>query len=432
MYITQCVIAKNEEKNIEYCLKHLKSVVDEQIVVDTGSTDRTVEISKELGAKIFHFDWIDDFSAARNFALEKARGDWIIFLDCDEYFTDGSIPLIRGYLKNINGNKKIDGVRTEIINIDNGKNVISTVKNTSQRIFRNKNSIKYRNRIHEFLIDAKRNEFNFAVTTTDGSNELKIIHTGYDKITVHEKNKNQRNIDLLKKELDENPTDSHLNLYISTSLYMNQEYKESLDYALKALKCIDQSKDLDYYPTIYSNILYTMLTLGISYDEMKLIYDEAVSKYPKYPDYYRAIGIAALNVGNTKESIKLLEQCIYYCNNYNSKIESIALGQIEKVYAELLNAYILDNNKAKVVELSVALLNVNKYEYENLTLLIKTLLTKENEDDIIRFLSKIYDYNNFKDKLYLLKSCEASDNIKLINYYKSLLNKEELSAFRTI
>ena len=99
MYITQCIIAKNEEDNIGYCLSHLKSVADEQIVVDTGSNDRTVEVAKELGAKLFYFDWIDDFSAARNYALEKAKGDWIVFLDCDEYFTDDSIPLIKGYIK---------------------------------------------------------------------------------------------------------------------------------------------------------------------------------------------------------------------------------------------------------------------------------------------------------------------------------------------
>jgi glycosyltransferase involved in cell wall biosynthesis len=432
MYITQCIIAKNEEKNIEYCLSHLKSVVDEQIVIDTGSTDRTVELAETFGAKVFHFDWIDDFSAARNYAIDKAKGDWIIFLDCDEYFSDSSIPIIKKYIRNINSNTNIDGILSEFINIDCNNNVISRAINVSPRIFRKKINIRYKNKVHEFLADEKREKLNFSVVCSNESNNLKILHTGYDKKIVKDKNKNKRNINLLKKELDANPEDSHLNLYISMSLYMNQQYKESLNYAFQALKYMDSNKDLEYYPTIYSSILYSMHALNAPYDKMKTMFDEATIKYLKYPDYYRAMGLAALRIGDIKEAIRFLEKCIHYCSNYNSNIESIAFGQIENVYSELLGAYILDNNKTKIVEISVVLLNANKYEYDNLTVLIITLLTQENEEAIIKFLSKMYDYKNFKDKIYLLKSSKASDNEKLINYYKSLLNEEELKAVESL
>ena len=69
--ISQCMIVKNEEANIERALSWGKGVVSEQIVVDTGSTDRTVEIAERMGAKIYHFEWIDDFAAAKNFAISK-------------------------------------------------------------------------------------------------------------------------------------------------------------------------------------------------------------------------------------------------------------------------------------------------------------------------------------------------------------------------
>lgn len=85
--ISQCMIVKNEEKNIEQALSWGKGVVAEQIVVDTGSADRTVEIAQRLGAKVFHFPWINDFAAAKNFAIEKAQYEWIAFLDADEYFS---------------------------------------------------------------------------------------------------------------------------------------------------------------------------------------------------------------------------------------------------------------------------------------------------------------------------------------------------------
>ena len=85
--ISQCMIVKNEEKNIEKALTWGKDLMWEQIVVDTGSTDKTVEIAAKLGAKIYHFPWVDDFAAAKNYAIEQALGDWIAFLDADEYMT---------------------------------------------------------------------------------------------------------------------------------------------------------------------------------------------------------------------------------------------------------------------------------------------------------------------------------------------------------
>ena len=86
MKISACVITKNEEKNIARCINSYKDIVDEIILVDTGSTDNTVEIAKSLGAKIYYYEWQNDFSAAKNYALSMAKGDWIIFLDADEFF----------------------------------------------------------------------------------------------------------------------------------------------------------------------------------------------------------------------------------------------------------------------------------------------------------------------------------------------------------
>ena len=72
--ISQCMIVKNEEENIIRALAWGKELFDEQIVVDTGSTDQTVELAKSMGAKVYRFDWIDDFAAAKNFAISKANG----------------------------------------------------------------------------------------------------------------------------------------------------------------------------------------------------------------------------------------------------------------------------------------------------------------------------------------------------------------------
>ncbi|HCC34266.1 MAG TPA: glycosyl transferase family 2, partial [Ruminococcaceae bacterium] len=86
MKFSACWIVKNEAENIKKSIMSVKACCDEMIVVDTGSNDDTVKIAKECGARVEHFKWISDFSAAKNYALSLAKGDYVIFLDGDEYF----------------------------------------------------------------------------------------------------------------------------------------------------------------------------------------------------------------------------------------------------------------------------------------------------------------------------------------------------------
>ena len=100
--LSQCMIVKNEEKNIRRALSWGKEIMWEQIVVDTGSTDQTVSIAMEMGAKVFHFQWIDDFASAKNYAIEKAQGDWIVFLDADEYLSPQDTQKLPSLLGELN------------------------------------------------------------------------------------------------------------------------------------------------------------------------------------------------------------------------------------------------------------------------------------------------------------------------------------------
>ena len=88
MKINLVMIVKNEERSLRRCLRSVNGLVDEMIVVDTGSTDRTVEIAEKMGAKVFSFTWINDFSAARNYGLGRSDGDWNLILDGDEYLRE--------------------------------------------------------------------------------------------------------------------------------------------------------------------------------------------------------------------------------------------------------------------------------------------------------------------------------------------------------
>ena len=118
--ISQCMIVKNEERNIEKALSWGKGVVSEQIVVDTGSTDRTVEIAESMGAKIYHFEWIDDFAAAKNFAISKAKYEWIALLDADEYFLEEDAKKLLFYVRQLQ-NKDYDAILSSWVHLNNEK-----------------------------------------------------------------------------------------------------------------------------------------------------------------------------------------------------------------------------------------------------------------------------------------------------------------------
>ena len=113
--LTLSMIVKNEEKYLEGCLESVKNVADEIVIVDTGSEDSTLDIAERYGAKIYHFEWIDDFSAARNFALSKSTGDWILYLDADERLSKDSVEEVKSICHYISDNKGGAGAVRDII-----------------------------------------------------------------------------------------------------------------------------------------------------------------------------------------------------------------------------------------------------------------------------------------------------------------------------
>ena len=153
--ISACTIAKNEEKNIARSIESYKNYVDEIIIVDTGSTDNTVNIAESLGAKVFNFEWINDFSAARNFAIEQATGDWILFLDADEWIKDNQGEKLQSIIKTA-VNNELSAVSFRMYNLNDDGTIDDIIP--SLRLFENKPNIRYIRKIHEHLINIETNK----------------------------------------------------------------------------------------------------------------------------------------------------------------------------------------------------------------------------------------------------------------------------------
>ena len=192
--ISACTITKNEEKNIARSIESYKDYVDEIIIVDTGSTDDTVKIAESLGAKVIHFEWINDFSAAKNCALNAAKGDWILFLDADEWIKDNGAMKLQSIIKQAIA-ENLDAISLRMFNLSDDGTVMET--NSSLRIFANKPHIRYTRKIHEHLFDSVKNTPLLSLKI----DEVSLNHSGYaESIT---KTKLKRNKELLEKKLYE-------------------------------------------------------------------------------------------------------------------------------------------------------------------------------------------------------------------------------------
>jgi glycosyltransferase involved in cell wall biosynthesis len=144
-------ITKNEEENILNSIHSVKNAVDELIVVDTGSTDTTVELSRKAGARVEFFSWRDDFSAARNYALNHAAGDIIIFLDADEFFAE---PLTKEDRKTIEklfeDDPNLDAIHSFIFSLNNAGVPFNIMR--TMRILRKNIEFSYSGIIHEIYL----------------------------------------------------------------------------------------------------------------------------------------------------------------------------------------------------------------------------------------------------------------------------------------
>lgn len=189
--LTLSMIVKNEEKYLQGCLDSVKGIADEIVVVDTGSTDRTVEIAEKAGAKIYNFNWVNDFSAARNYALGKSTGDWILYLDADERLSEKS----QAELKRIIRSKKKEACFCVVNSI--GSQTQKSNKMRYARLFRNDRRIRFSGTIHEQIIYSLRDEGYKLIDS-----EIEILHLGYDISYEGLKEKARRNLSYLLNEYE--------------------------------------------------------------------------------------------------------------------------------------------------------------------------------------------------------------------------------------
>lgn len=259
-----------KKKNIFRSLKSIRDIADEIIVVDTGSTDHTLNIAKNFKSRIFQIDWEEDFSKARNFALDQARGRWVLIIDADEEL----LPEGKKALKELLNEKRAEGYFVRILNVLENKQIL---KNRAVRLFRNRPEYRFKGRIHEQIIPSilEKNPHSLLPST------IEFLHFGYHESILLAKQ--ERNLKIIQKELEMNPGDPFTLSNLGTTYFIMKDFKKAADSYEMALKYA--RKEEPYTATIFRNLAITYLNLK-EYEKCLCFLEQGIAWYPDYTDLY--------------------------------------------------------------------------------------------------------------------------------------------------
>ncbi len=227
IHISACLIVKDEERNIARCLSSLRPLVDEVIVVDTGSSDRTAEIAREFGASVHHFAWCDDFAAARNASIERASGEWVVWVDADEELMEQTPGSLR---RLCSVRDSSDGYLVSCKSLSNELGDIGTIIRQF-RLFRNHRGLRFDGRIHEHLIPPGSSRQVQLIPQED----VWIRHWGYIPTGDVLKRKRDRNFPLLQLSAAEHPDDPFIHYNLGKQYNAEHRFEPGLEALRKAI-----------------------------------------------------------------------------------------------------------------------------------------------------------------------------------------------------
>lgn len=285
--ISVCIITKNEEQNLDRCLSCIKDYPFEIVVVDTGSTDKTVEVAKKYTENIYHFDWIKDFAAARNFSISKASNDWILVLDADEFTYELDLEEIY---------RLIEQHPTGIGRLLRSSEDIAQTTSVDrvERLF-NRNVYHYERPIHEQVlpIDKKKTKlYTYPIP-------LCAEHAGYTGTRDDINKKAMRNLEILLASEKDFP-DAYTYYQIGQSYYIMSEWKKACSYFEKALS-FPLNPDAEYVRVMVVNYGYSLLHDERLNDAVKF-FEEYYQYFETYADYVFLVGYIYMKTGNYMKS----------------------------------------------------------------------------------------------------------------------------------
>lgn len=308
--ISACIIARDAADTIVTCLTRLQGQVDEIVVTDTGSLDDTPTLARDLGANVHHFPWIGDFSAARNFCSGKARGDYILAIDADEYAPEDLESRLQTFASDHPLALGRVAIRNRYFDPEGSARVAVS---HATRFYPRDSGIEYREIVHERIVDSS-GHYSRAETG------VLLEHVGYALEPKAMAAKTRRNLQLLMRALDDQPEDPYLWFHMG-------KCHDALNDAAKAVACYQKSLEASSPSQLFRSelmvqYLYLLKRLNRQEEAFSLLLS-ALRAYPDMPDLHFFMGVALSHFG--VPDLNLIRQCYETCvqigektNKYNS------------------------------------------------------------------------------------------------------------------
>lgn len=316
--ISACYIVKNEAKNLAKSIKSLKNQVNEIVVVDTGSTDNTITVSRKLGAKVYSFPWQDDFSKARNFALSKAKGDWLILLDADEYFTSKTAGNIRQVIRQA---QHVDAILIQMVNYDVDKAEIQDYF-YQLRIVRNQQGLHYEGKIHEELKLSDSKTMKFLRIPPE---ILKIYHTGYASSVSMQKL--ERNLKLLQQAVDNGQSEADLARYFCDCYLGLGDMEKCTYYGWLNVKQGRRSVNFGSRCHRVLMAYYGGRNDVESIFKRRQLAEISVEQYPEVPDFWAEYSECFYQAGEYAQAIAAMKKALQLMQDYQGMEPSMLVEE---------------------------------------------------------------------------------------------------------
>ena len=335
MKISACVIAKNEAENLPRWLASMRVFADEMIVVDTGSADATAEIARAGGAQVYSFTWINDFAAAKNFALDQATGDWVVFTDADAFFTEESAPRVRPLIEEYDGHGALDGFIVHLVNIDMDTGALLGTSADVQRIFRRAPHIRFVGSIHEHVENLSGDPGREMMVAPG----IVLYHTGYSPRIIRQKA--QRDLALLMERRARGEYKKLDDYHLMDCCYTLEDYPQAAAYARAARDSADRPIGSADRP--HAVLLQSLILMHAPDAEIREAYDAACTQFPEKADFPLIYGAYAWAEGYRKTAEEAyreglrLHEAHYQTGDYSGLLAPSACTRLAEL-AELRGA----------------------------------------------------------------------------------------------
>lgn len=304
MTVSLCMIVKDEEEMLPRCLAAAAPAVDEIVVVDTGSGDRTVEIAESFGARVIHFPWTGSFSEARNVGLDAATSDWLLVLDADEVLVADDVTELRALL----GRTWREAFYLSEINYTGELDDGAATTHSTLRLFRARPEYRYSGRLHEQILDTMPIHLPERIVSAP----VRIEHFGYLGAVRDAKEKSRRNLELLERQLEEGDDSAFMHFNIGSEYYALDDVPRALaeyERAAELFALEDDGRVLGYLPALVSRHVATLRASG-SLEQAIALADRWLERMPSFTDLVFDQATALRALGRLDEAAARYERCI--------------------------------------------------------------------------------------------------------------------------